>query len=579
MFTRLRRFLSYYKPYRGLLAADIACAMVTAGTSLLFPLIVRYITKNVLETGMADPVLHILYAAGAMLVLIAIQAGCMYFYDYRGHAMGAMMERDMRAELFAQYQKLSFSYHDAQKPGQLMSRLTHDLLSLAEFCHHGPEDLVINSVKFIGAGIILFLTNVKLAWVVIAFLPAIAIFAMTLGVRVNRAVKRNLEQIGEVDAMVEESLSGIRVTQSFVNEAMENRKFAKQNNLHLLTREHTYRSEAVFYTGVESYAQLISMAVVVVGGISIARGTLDLADLLTFVLYVGYLVTPVTRLANTMQQYQEGIAGFNRFLEMMDMAPDIADAPDAKPQAGVHGDISFQDVGFCYDAGNMPVFEHVTLNVKAGETIAIVGHSGVGKTTLCSLIPRFYDVSSGAIFIDGQDIRGVTLQSLRCQVGIVQQDVYLFSGTVLENIQYGKPGAEEAEIVQAARLAGAHDFIMEMPEGYQTQIGHRGVRLSGGQKQRLSIARVFLKDPPILILDEATSALDNESEQIIQHSLDVLTKGRTTLIIAHRLSTIRNADRIVLLSERGIAEEGTHAALMQKDGAYMRLYQNSPDMV
>lgn len=576
MNSQTRKFFSYYKPYKGLLFADLACALVVAGCSLLLPLLTRYITKDVLEAGMLQPARHIYSAGAGMLALIALESACMFFYDYRGHAMGAMMERDMRAELFAKYQQLSFSYHDGQSPGRLMSRLTNDLLSLAELYHHGPEDLVINSVKFIGAVIILFFTHAALTWAVLAFLPLIAVFTLTIGRRMNAAMKENLARIGDVHAVTEENLSGIRVVQSFAAEAAEEEKFARENNRHLDSRKNIYRHEAYFSMGVNVFTRLVTAAVVVFGGIGITRASLDLADLLTFVLYVGYLTAPVMRLAFTIKQYQEGIAGFTRFTEVLAIAPDVADAPDARALPQLAGHVAFRGVGFRYGEAGEAVLRDVTLDVRPGELVAIVGHSGVGKTTLCSLIPRFYDATEGAVLVDGIDVRSATLASLRRQVGVVAQDVYLFSGSVMENIRYGDLGATDGAVMEAARRAGAHDFIMALPEGYATDIGHRGIRLSGGQKQRLSIARAFLKNPPILIMDEATSALDTESERIVQASLEALAKNRTTFVIAHRLSTIRHADRIIVLSAQGVAEEGSHEALLERGGVYAGLYAAQP---
>lgn len=575
MNSRQKRFFSYYKPYKGLLAADIACAMLASACSLLIPLLVRYITKDVLEGHMLEPVRHILMAGGGILGLILLQAACTYFYDYRGHGMGAMMERDMRAELFAHYQRLPFAYHDGQSPGRMMSRLTNDLLSLTELYHHGPEDLAINTVKLVGALCILAATNLCLMLAILMFLPVVAGFTIFIGRKMNRAMKASLERIADVNAYVEENFSGIRVVKSFANEGVEIAKFAKENNQHLQSRKAIYRHETQFYTGIGILSELITATVVVAGGIGITRASLDLVDLLTFLLYVGYMVQPLTRLAFTINQYQEGLAGFGRFMDVMETRPDIVDAPNAATPA-FRGEVSFQDVGFSYGEAAEPVLQNVNLRVAPGEMVAIVGHSGVGKTTLCSLIPRFYDVTEGRVRIDGLDVRDIALETLRRQVGVVQQDVYLFSGSVMENIRYGRPAATDAEVMRAAERAHAHGFISALPDGYATDIGHRGIKLSGGQKQRLSIARAFLKDPPILIMDEATSALDNESEKVVQASLEALAQNRTTFVIAHRLSTIQAANRIVVLSSHGIAEEGTHGELMARGGVYAKLYASQP---
>jgi len=572
MNARTKKFFSYYKPYLGLFLAVMICAFIVAGVTLLFPLGTRYITKTVLE-GHLPNALNRIYQVGALMVLlILVHTVCNYFVDYYGHAMGAMMERDMRNELFDHYQKLSFRFYDEQRTGQLMSRITNDLLSLAELYHHGPEDYLIYAVKFIGAFIILLRINVPLTVAVFLFLPILAVFSLYLNKQINIAFKRNKERIADVNAQVEDTLAGIRVVKSFVNEETEKRKFAAENDRFLESRKTIYWNDSVLYQGVGMITQLITVTVVVFGGLSIVHASLDLADLITFLLYIGNFIEPIQKLMHMTEQFQEGITGFQRFMEIMEIEPEIQDSLDAVDLKNVRGNVEFRNVGFRYRDDHAHVLKNISLDVRAGDYVALVGSSGVGKTTLCSLIPRFYEVSEGQITLDGLNIRDITLRSLRRNVGVVQQDVYLFAGTVLENILYGKPDASEAEIVAAAKQANAHDFILALPNGYQTDIGQRGVKLSGGQKQRLSIARVFLKDPPVLIFDEATSSLDNESEKVVQDALEALARHRTTFVIAHRLSTIRNAKRILVLTDRGIEEQGSHEELMTLGGTYARLY-------
>lgn len=570
--ARSKKFLSYYKPYRGLFWADMACAFVVSATTLLIPLCVSYITRNVLAEQSPDTLPQIVGMGAVMLALIAIHTVSNMFVAYQGHMMGAMMERDMRQELFDHYQKLSFAFYDEQKVGQLMTRLTNDSFDLAELFHHGPEDIVISFLNFVGAFAILFVINARLALLVFLFLPIMAVYAFHFNKKMKVALRRSHDRIGDINAQVEDSLAGIRVVQSFTNEAVEKGKFGRENGRFLDSRRDSYRSETYFYEGLIAFTQLMTVAVVVFGGISIVNASLDLPDLITFLLCVGILIEPIRRYGNFTRLYQEGLAGFARFMEVLEVEPDIVDTAVATDLAHVDGRITFRDVSFQYKEGYGTVFKNLSLDIKAGEYVALVGSSGIGKTTLCSLIPRFYDVSEGEIWLDGRDIREIRLASLRRNIGIVQQDVYLFAGTVADNICYGQPEASDDEIVAAARQANAHDFIMALPDGYDTDIGQRGVKLSGGQKQRLSIARVFLKNPSILIFDEATSALDNESEKAIQASLEALTHNRTTIVIAHRLSTVRNAQRIVVLSDNGIAEEGTHEELMALGCAYAQLY-------
>jgi ATP-binding cassette, subfamily B, bacterial len=571
--SRTRKLLSLYRPYWRLLLADLACAALMALAALALPLGVRVITQRML--GGEDPGrLGMVYAVGAgMLALVAIHTLCNFYVDYQGHSMGARMERDMRQELFEHYRKLPLAFHDGQRTGQLMSRLSNDLFWLAELFHHGPEDLLIGLVTFVGVFAVLLTIHAELALVIFLFLPLMAGYALTFNKRMNIALRRSKERIGDFNAQVEDTLAGIRVVHSFANEALEAEKFARQNERFLASRRVGYRSEAFFSGGMVAFTQLIMVAVVVLGAARIVRGALDLADLVTFLLYTGLLLEPIHRLANFARLYQEGITGFDRFLEMLAITPAIEERPGAIELAAVRGAIEFRDVTFGYQNGGETVLRHLSLQIAAGEYVALVGFSGAGKTTLCSLIPRFYEVTAGAILLDGADIRDIRLQWLRRQIAVVHQDVYLFAGSVADNIRYGKLGATEEEIVAAARQANAHDFIMKLPAGYDTDIGQRGVRLSGGQKQRLSIARAFLKDPAVLILDEATSSLDNESEQAIREALAQLARSRTTIVIAHRLATVRSAGRILVLTENGIEEAGTHEALLARGGAYAALYQ------
>ncbi|HXD11759.1 MAG TPA: ABC transporter ATP-binding protein [Anaerolineales bacterium] len=572
MNSRNKKLFSYYKPYLGLFFADMACALVVSGTSLLFPLCANYITKNILQSS-APNALGQIYGIGAiMLALLLVHTLCNRFIDYQGHMMGSLMESDMRRELFEHYQKLSFGFYDEQKTGQLMTRLTNDSFNMSELFHHGPEDILISTLNFLGAFIIMLTINFKLAVIMFLFLPVMTVYVIYSNKRMQTAQRRYHERIGDINAQVEDTLAGIRVVQSFTNEEIEKGKFEQANTRFLDSRRDVDRNEANFSAGMVASTQLLMIAVLVFGSVAILRVSLGLSDLITFLLYVGILVEPIQRFSNFTRLYQEGIAGFERFMEVLEVEPDIKDVPDAIEIAHSHGSIEFRDVRFKYKEEHDYVLKNISLDIKAGEYIALVGSSGVGKTTLCSLIPRFYDINGGCILLDGIDLRDISLRSLRQNIGVVQQDVYLFAGTVADNIRYGKLDASIDEIVEAARKANAHDFIMQLPAGYDTDIGQRGVKLSGGQKQRLSIARVFLKNPPILIFDEATSSLDNESEKAVQESLERLADNRTTLVIAHRLSTVRNAQRILVLTDNGIDEEGTHEELIALNGTYASLY-------
>jgi ATP-binding cassette subfamily B protein len=570
--ARAKKFLSYYKPYVGLLSLDLACATLVAGIALALPLCVRYMTNVILETPIDNTLSQLYTLGGVMLGLVLLHALCNTFVDYQGHMMGTFMERDMRAELFAHYQTLPFSFFDDQRTGQLMTRLSNDLEMLSELYHHVPEDVLIASLKFFGTFAILMTINVELTLVLFALLPFVLVYSLYTNKRLQQSFKISRDRMGDINAQTEDSLAGIRVVQSFTNEALEQRKFAHANERFVASRRKVYRSELYFYNPLEALTLLLPVIVIVFGGTRIVSGVLDVADLLTYVLYVGVLIEPIQRYVNVARLYQAGMSGFHRFIEMLEVQPDITDDANAITLERPRGSITFEDVNFRYKPDLADVFRGLSLTVNAGEYIALVGTSGVGKTTLSMLIPRFYDVTSGSIHIDGIDIRKLSLTSLRQTIGMVQQDVYLFAGTVAENICYGKPEAARADIINAAKHAHAHDFICKLPNGYDTDIGQRGVKLSGGQKQRLSIARVFLKNPPIIIFDEATSSLDNESEQAVQAALETLSVSRTTLVIAHRLSTIRNAQRIIVLDEHGIAEQGSHDELMALGKRYAKLY-------
>ena len=572
MSERSKKFLSYYRPYLKLFLADMFCAMIAAGITLVFPMIIRYITGTVLIADNFE--MGIIYKLGIfMVVLVIVEYLCNYFVAYQGHVMGVYMERDLRNELFQHYQKLSFSFYDEQKTGQLMSRLTNDLFSLTELYHHGPEDIVISFIKFFGAFIILATINLKLTLIVFALIPVMGAFIYYYNRKMKRAFKRNKQRVGDINARIEDNLSGIRVVKSFGNESHEIIKFHDENSRYVSSKKNSYFYMGKFHSGLGAFTSMVTVAAVFFGAIFISNDGLNTADLIAFLLYINNLIDPVKKFINFTEQFQDGITGFERFMEILEIEPDIKDKKDAHNLLDVKGAIEYRHVGFRYNQKSDYVLKDIDLKVAPGEYIALVGSSGAGKTTICSLLPRFYEVSEGDIFIDGQNIKDIKLNSLRQNIGIVQQDVYLFAGTILDNIRYGRFDATDEEVIEAAKKANAHDFIMELPDGYDTDCGQRGVKLSGGQKQRLSIARVFLKNPPILIFDEATSALDNESEHIVQQSLESLAKNRTTLVIAHRLSTIKNAKRICVLSTKGIEEEGTHDELLAKNGQYATFYK------
>ncbi len=575
MKEKLKKLFAYYGPYKKLFYSDMFFAVLGAAVTLIIPLVVRYITNEVVYFDAVTARASVLKLGAVMVALVLLEIFCNFYIAYFGHIMGARMEADMRRDIFGHYQKLTFAFYDNQKVGHLLSRITSDLFDISELLHHGPEDLVISVIKIIGSFTILLMVNVKLAFVAFAFIPVMAAFAFYYNGKMGKAFQRNREKIAEINSQIEDSLSGIRVVKSFANEREEMKKFKRGNDNFVAAKKVSYKYMGIYNSGLGAMSTLITVVVLVVGVCMMLDGAVTLTDLITFLLYINNFTDPVKKLVTFTEQFQNGYSGFERFLEILSIAPDIKDKPEAVSVGQMKGEIEFKDVSFQYEEQNEKVLNHINLKVDAGDYMALVGPSGVGKTTMCSLIPRFYEVSSGAITIDGIDIRDMKLDDLRSNVGIVQQDVYLFAGTVLDNIRYGRMDATDEEVVRAAKNANAHEFIMGLPHGYHTDIGQRGVKLSGGQKQRLSIARVFLKNPPILIFDEATSALDNESEQVVQRSLEGLARQRTTFVIAHRLTTIQNAQKILVLTEDGIAEEGTHEELLQKKGIYEALYHRN----
>ena len=568
----IKKFIHYYGPYKAVFFIDLICAAVISLVDLAYPQILRTMTKT-LFTQDKDIILHALPVIGiSLFVMYIIQSLCKYYVTCQGHMMGAKMERDMRRELFDHYQELSFSYYSRNNSGQMMSKLVSDLFDISEFAHHGPENLFISLVKIVGAFIFLFFINKKLALPLILLVIVMFVFSFRQNAKMQETFMENRRKIGDVNASLQDTLSGIRVVQSFANEDIEREKFKRSNEAFLVSKRDNYHCMGSFMSSNLFFQGMMYLVTLVYGGYLIAQGEMQTADLAMYALYIGIFISPIQILVELVEMMQKGLSGFRRFLDVMETESEIRDADNAAELTDVKGHVRYDHVSFHYSDDETPVLSDISIDIPAGRSIALVGPSGSGKTTICSLLPRFYDVTSGSITVDGKDIRGLTLKSLRSQIGMVQQDVYLFDGTIKDNIAYGKPGASDEEIIKAAKCASIHDFIMELPDGYDTYVGERGTRLSGGQKQRISIARVFLKNPPILILDEATSALDNESERWIQKSLEELSKNRTTITIAHRLSTIRDADEIIVITEDGIAERGTHAELLEKNGVYAAYY-------
>jgi len=567
----IKKFRSYYRPYKGMFFMDMFCALILSAIDLVFPIIVRFLLNDVYIKDRATIIKYVAIIGTALLLMYVVKYFSQYYITSWGHIMGARMEADMRSDIFNHLQKLSFSYYDNTNTGKLMSRIVTDLFDISELAHHGPEDVFISILKIVGSFIILMGINVKITAILIFITLIMLYFSVSYNNKMKETFKENREKIAIVNAQVQDSLSGIRVVKSFSNEHIENKKFQKGNNEFLRTKEDNYSLMGRFFSMNGFFQGILYLSVVLFGGIFISLGSIQVSDLVVYILYINIFLNPIDKLVNFTEQYQRGISGFERFLEVINTHPDITDKKDAKELNNPKGNIEFKNVTFSYNNKNT-ILNDVNLKIEAGKTVAIVGPSGSGKTTFCSIIPRFYEIDNGNVTIDGIDIKDIKLRSLRGNIGIVQQDVYMFAGTIKENIAYGKPNATDEEIIEAAKRANAHEFIMGLEERYNTYVGERGVKLSGGQKQRISIARVFLKNPPILILDEATSALDNESEKFIQLSLEELAKNRTTIVIAHRLSTIRNADEICVLTEDGIKEKGTHEELLKEDGIYAELY-------